>query len=505
MSSPDKSGPPTEEHCAPVEAKTFLSIHFLRTITQRGLFRMHGSAKRPALYRLARSTMRRSVQALFVLVLLFAGSTVWVSYRYSVSLIDAAQSICKECALYGIGALICIHDPCDVTTAQTGPGPERIQDLQAFARVEGLFTSSAIVKSQGVTITADRIHNEHIIYARYPFQYQPWSEPKLHELRTRYKLDDVVATAASELEAMAKLRSWTRTQFRRTDYQPRTDNFNAVEILDRNLLSNSSTPHAPDTCYDPCHFFPLLHAQVMLCMGHQSRLVSITHGMTEVWSNQFGKWIIMDVDLDVHYVKNGVPLNMMEMFEENFIQEHGMVRMVHGTQSSGDKNAATAFRQSDAELTVETMIQYHRTNLDLVELRNDWLTNHYFRGHPARNELHSLVYMDPRLNMPLSFQQRLRHITTNKEDMYWTLNQAEVLVNRTISEKTLQLAFKTVTPNFDCFEITIDDARTIKSAVSTFDWQLHNGVNNISIRPVNQAGIRGVASTVRLHVSDDEK
>jgi hypothetical protein len=416
-----------------------------------------------------------------------------------VSPLEAGKAILKQAALDVIQLAVSIYDPCTSETASNGPNADSLPNVGDYTRIEDLFFLEKPVNFLDMQVTAKEIQNERIIHATYPFRYQTWKEPKLHQLRKKYGLNSIVGRASDEFQGMVLLRSWTRSQFRRRDYQHAAANFDALEILDRNHHNSSDEPYTPGKHLDPCYFFPMLYAQVMLSVGHQARLVSITHGMAEVWSNQYRKWVLMDAELDLHYEKNGVPLNMIEMLEENFTAKPTSVRIVRGTQTSGDENTTLVYLRIK-EPSIEKMILYHRRHLDLVDLRNDWLTNHYFPGHPVRSERNSLVFSDPRLNEPIRFDQRLRLRTSNKEEFYWTLNQTEILANPAASGNILKLAFQTVTPNFDHFEMLIDETVSQSSPSPVFEWCLHPGKNTFSIWAVNEAGVEGIHSSVRLWV-----
>src|SRR5262249_27756983 len=221
----------------------------------------------------------------------------------------------------------------------------------------------------------EEVHNECIVYSRFRFQYQTYEEPRLHELRRKYRLDEVTAQATDEFGALVRLRNWTRSRFRRRDYQPFMKNFDALEVLDRNLRNDAGAPSDHTKYYDPCHFFPLLYCQVLLSKGYQARLTNISqrvaHGMAEVWSNQYKKWIAMDVELNHHFEKDGIPLNMLEVHNELFEDKPSRVRVVRGEQTSGDPSPAVA--ALGREVTVEGMISYHR-DLEIIAMRNDWMT-----------------------------------------------------------------------------------------------------------------------------------
>ncbi len=442
--------------------------------------------------------VRYSLRCLALIALSFAMLTTALAWHYKVSYGHAAQGLMKEGILSGITGLVALYDPSVTKHAALAPAGIASFDFANYDRIEQLFQASRSVRMpRGQTLHVAHIHNEHIVESAYPFSYQPFDEPRLHALRMQYALDQITQATASEFGGMVRLREWTRSQFRRSDYQPVMANFDALAVLERHRWQTTGTQR-PQHFYDPCHFFPLLYAQVLLSVGHQARLVSIGHGMTEVWSNQYRKWVLMDAELNLHYEKHGIPLNMLELLEENYTERPSHVRIQRGHQTS-DPNT-TLVHLGVEQLSAESMIQAHRTHLALVDLRNDWMTNHYFAGHPARSEFNSLVYADPRLHKPVAFAQRLRPITHRKADVYWTLNQTEILAHKESTADTIPLAFRTVTPNFDYFEITLDTQYKVHSLLPVYTWQLHEGENVFAIRAVNKFGVKGIASFVHVLV-----
>jgi len=209
--------------------------------------------------------------------------------------------------------------------------------------------------------------------------------------------------------------------------------------------------------------------------------------MTEVWSNQFKKWIVMDPDLNLHYEKNGIPMNMLEIHNERYEKTPSDMKVIRGIHTAGDYNA-------DEKTDADNMVQYH-SYIEIPDMRNDWATNFYFRGHPKRSDRASLCWLDEL--MPPIFC--LRPTSNHADDFYWSLNQTEVKVKRTSDiHSGLSLAFKTFTPNFKCFEIKTDDSSEIISAAPAFDWKLHPGKNRLEVRSVNQYGVHGISSRIEI-------
>ena len=442
--------------------------------------------------------LRAFVSVCVAIVVLFVATTFIVGMKYDISPSYVGKQLLRQGILTVIYMSTLIYDPAQCKNAPVCPDEE-----QSSVEYEGYFRAEIFpwksLSDNGLYI--QNVHNEKIKRSRFPFSYQPVDEPRLHLLRKKYRLDNVVANARTEFEAITLLRNWARSQFKRSDFQPLMKNFDALHVLDRNYRNTKNEPWKPGM-HRPCHFFPLLYSQILLSMGYQARLVRISHvheggydghGMTEVWSNQFKKWITMDADLNLHYERDGIPLNMLEIHNERYLKTPSRITILRGFQKSGDM-------EYEKEIKIDKMIPYH-SYIQVLDMRNDWMTNHYFSGHPKRSDRSTLFWIDRELPSVFDFKQK----TDNINDFYWTLNQTEIWVkSHDPSKNNIHLAFKTITPNFSHYEITVDDSQQITSTSSFFNWNLHPGNNNILVRSINKFGIKGIPSTVEIF-SDQEK
>jgi len=424
--------------------------------------------------------------------LIFSTACLSISFTYDISPYNVGKKLIRHGTLSIIHALTLIHDSYSTKNASLGPGNARqTANYDNYVRIKDFFEKAKFRHNFHVM----RINNEKIIRSRFDFAYQPYDEIKLKKLRKEYGLDNVVLSAKDEFDAMVRLRTWTRSQFRRNDYQPFMKNFDALEVLKNNIRNKNDEPYGINQ-YRPCYFFPLFYSQVLLSMGHQARLVRISnlsekgyngHGMTEVWSNQFKKWITMDPDLNLYYEQDGIPLNMLEVHNERYNKGPSSVRIIRGMQNSGDLEYKKA-------IDIKDMIPYH-SYIQILDMRNDWMTNHYFRGHSKRSDKATLFWIDKNLPSVFTFKEK----TDDVNEFYWTLNQTEILCKKNkISRSILKLAFKTFTPNFKHYEIIIDDSKKIISKSAFYNWELHPGNNKLYIRSINKFGKSGIPSFVEI-------
>ena len=195
-------------------------------------------------------------------------------------------------------------------------------DPLATPRLHGvtLEASPAVAADWTKAVRIVEAHNEEIVRTSIPFRYEPFTEPKLKELRTRYRLDDVVRGAKTELELITKLSAWSTKQWKWEEWHldesfPAWD---ALEILSRHADGKPVGGYCLQ--YDlvflqACESFGLVGRVMSLSSGTIGRPGNAGHEPVEIWSNQFRKWIYVD-GTDPWYAVDaatGVPLSLLEL------------------------------------------------------------------------------------------------------------------------------------------------------------------------------------------------
>jgi len=143
---------------------------------------------------------------------------------------------------------------------------------------------------------------------------EDFSHPSLKRLREREKLEDL-KKGRSQLETIVALRGWARRQWEpgsKFRYPP----WDALEILDLARKGNRGF----------CAQYGVVFAQAAMSLGLHARYIDIVgHFVTEVWSDELGKWIAMDPYVDLHYERDGTPLNARELCEVHWNGEEDEV------------------------------------------------------------------------------------------------------------------------------------------------------------------------------------
>jgi hypothetical protein len=145
--------------------------------------------------------------------------------------------------------------------------------------------------------------------------FENYYSPRIRELRSRYRLDDVVSGESDEWKRILLLRHWIKSNIAIDNYNPTQTRGDTFAILDAALMGGK---------FHCTHFSIVQHA-VLNSFGYVTRRLGCGpglkddgghHGVNEVWVNKFSKWVLIDAKYDAHFEKNGVPLSALEIRDE---------------------------------------------------------------------------------------------------------------------------------------------------------------------------------------------
>ena len=317
---------------------------------------------------------------------------------------------------------------------------------------------------------------------------------RLARLRDRHKLAEVVAKADTELEKFVALREWAR--------------FTAPKGWDMGsahwippwdaliLLETNKKPIA--MCM--CTHFSVIFTQCALALGYNAREVILDHHcVAEIWSNELGKWILMDTGnstdptLNCHFERDGVPLSALEIRRLWKAGKEAEIDVVYTTprgRITGDK--------------IGGKDQCNFTNFRrfCIPFRNNHLVSP-FPGELEHGQAH--YYADQYLwwedeAVPVQSPE-YGNTSARPEDFYWALNKTGIDLQQTDAPGTLQVTLDTETPNFETFMVSIDGGDWDASPAA-FEWKLHAGENALRAKSVNKFGVAGGESVARLEVKE---
>jgi len=359
-------------------------------------------------------------------------------------------------------------------------------------------------------LTVKSIRNAQILYTSLPFAYEDPNHPGLVALRKKYRLDDVVAGARTELEAIVKLRNWVVHQLQ---FKAPVENYpawDADEILTR---KNGI-----------CVQYAIVFMQCAIAMGYQARFVFGNnpgaidgggHEVSEWWSNEHSKWVFFDINHNWFYVnpKTGVPYNILEIHEA-IIQHYYAGEFAEWDRRPREFKYSPEFACCYGTSLVPNVPpsdkkQYVKNGLHRVPSR--WL---HVRYMPRNNFLSKPIpvpkvqgfhwdYSDYTIwedaQTPKEYQYR--NFTARRSDVNWTINQVRFAAECDDKQGVLNVQMGTFTPYFDTYLVKVD-GKDWKEAEQAFAWTLHAGTNRLEMRVRNTSGVLGPISLIELEYTE---
>lgn len=365
--------------------------------------------------------------------------------------------------------------------------------------------------------------NQRIVRSSYEFAYGDY-DGNARILRANWDLAGVVAPGTNEVEKLRLLRHWVREQWNGWDM----GSLKYVPPWDARLILTLAPARK---ALGMCTHYATTYVQCSQALGYTARSIFRGHALSESWSDQYRKWIVMDAGMDnnhrrratYHFERNGVLLNELEVRRAYFIEKKwDDIRIVASNMSEGTDKVEDPLGK-DPESVFKGMQQI------FLPLRNNFV-DHREPEEPEHGQgyfkfLGHIFWKDAATaEVPWT-----DFFTTREADLYWTLNQAQIYLRQPAEgSSAAPVLLDTVTPNFAGYEYRIDggewtawipDRKLAALAAGRpqardvvvypmkptggcigFAWPLHPGRNSLEARPINKAGHRGIESRLVLDV-----
>lgn len=409
------------------------------------------------------------------------------SGKYSTSMAEVGKVAVRAVFLHAIEAAVAVWDPIKTVKAPTAPAGSAALPLSPGKESQEPLLRHIRRSFPGCEIAVRHLDNRPILRSSYDFAYQPAVEA-LNRLRERYRIDQLLPPGENDFFQMVALVNWVHDRWKHGSSG--ADAFDPA-MFDADAVLTKATSGARFWC----HVYAMTFVQLAASVGFQARLVSLTtdgydladsHAVAEVWSNTYRKWIMVDPDFNIWYSRNGLPQSVLEIHNASIGKEAHLLAVEKGISRSAP----------EYELRIPNLLKYYR--YFAVDLRNDWLTNRYFPGHPASSDHATLFWEDQRLSPVLNLKKKVNV----EKDLYWELNTAQITVQPSEKKGALQLRIDTVTPNFACFAVELDKRARHLLRSSEWTWPLHKGQNELEVCSVNLHGRKGIPSKVVIDITE---
>ena len=321
------------------------------------------------------------------------------------------------------------------------------------------------------------------------FRFDTFDNPKLKDLREKYHLDEVVAPGKDEFDRQLLLLDWVNHRFKKFG-KPSCDARGALNILKAIDEGNSFfCSHYGDVFVSAAASMGWVDRPLALRRPDNIGQGSTEHTSTEIWSNQYRKWVVLDPTFAMYFEKDGVPLSAYEFRQEWFYHDGRDVTFVL------DKDRK----------------RYHKSDMPVFRGRypgfgdlvlDPGATNVYaFIGYVPNTDLMDrgcdygkMFITEDAICAGTKWHQRTIPADP-AHDPYFPIDQSALTL--TLERGAIHVGLKTMTPNFKTYLARIDGADW-KPTADSFNWTPHPGANRLEVKTVNQFGVEGPVSTVQL-------
>ena len=219
------------------------------------------------------------------------------------------------------------------------------------------------------------------------------------------------------------------------------------------------------------------------------------HGVNEVWSNEYAKWVLLDAKYDVHFEREGVPLSALEVHEAVRYGKSDDVVMVQGVQRRPVPMAPPGALEASIEnywwvsytIRQNTFTQPHWSGGSrLVVFDNEpFRTTTWYRG--GRDGLTRHWAYAAKAFVP----------TLNRRQIEWTPGVPRLTVRQASSGK-LDVRLRSATPNFKDYQVRRDGGAWKPVLGGQLSWNLKEGRNTLEVRTRNLFGVNGPPVTATV-------
>lgn len=394
----------------------------------------------------------------------------------------------KRFLLYTMHDQVVRHVP----RAESRGRPSEAGTIKPVPAARPLPMSGAGPEIVDATITGPQFHAPDLFHS-----FEDYHNPRLKRLRDAYQLEKVVADEPNEFRRILKLRHWVHKRWHFDFHQDFKGD--AFAILEK----------AKTGCGFNCaHSMTVQHA-VMSSMGYVSRYVHVDrnhedlgmsrhHGVNEVWSNDFAKWVMLDAQYDCHFERDGIPLSALELHEAVRANGGQGIVLVRGVERREVPMAPrTGPQPHEATIYSYWWVCYPQQQNPfsqphfaarerLIIFDNEaFRTTTWYRG-PANA-----------LRKHFAYEAKAFVAAGDRSQIEWTPGVADLRAH-CVAFDELEVDIRSATPNFECYIVRINEDGPRRCEENRLRWKLRPGCNTLEVRCRNLFGIDGPPVTARV-------
>jgi hypothetical protein len=382
-------------------------------------------------------------------------------------------------------------------------------------------------------IAVSEVRNYPLIRSSFHFVHENPALPELQDFRRQFKLDQVVEGAKTEWEKIKLLRAWTAASW--DWFLPNSEfddllSWDAQKILSGPLAKGNLSKKGGN-----CLHYAIVFAQACQSFGIPARIVNTNyaiwggHELVEVWSRDYGKWIMADPNFDSMFYdkKSGIPLNILELHDLFLRTYYPGGEVIDRDQWSFEDRDRRASRIDPDKLPIAMEVGGKafsgKINQDYVwwKVTMNKENSGYSGGYGFYNTAEvrwvpRSNWLSQKLPLPVTHGRthwgwdgyyawtdrqtpetpEHRYYVRRASDMYGRLCSVDFSVQY-LNEGRIKINMATETPGFSHFSLVVNGIQITEKGNSAF-VNLVEGNNTIEIKSVDALGNAGVVSGLKI-------
>lgn len=369
----------------------------------------------------------------------------------------------------------------------------------------------APLEAAGAAVEELAWENRGIKRSLFPMPFPDPNNERLQRFREKYDFLNAIKGVEGEFERLMLLRNWLH---RKIPNQMKAELFFKRPYPNEGLNPFGILDTATTGCAWWCPHFSQTLRTIYAACGRLSRHVgnvsiydeelgARTHGVTDVFVQEFGKWVMMDAHYDVHYEKDGIPLSPWEVGEEWHRNKGADVDICVGPERRKVDKALSVF--GGKHETCRAFWNQHRWSTDPFTNNGSWFgtTDAQFRLTLVGERHEGVVcYRGRAPDSEIDsgyFTGRIQY-TTREADVYPDVGTTRIELLKSEVKGTVRVSIGTFTPNLASIEAKVDD-RPWGDVELGFLWYPHEGRNTLTVRTRDRFGNLGRPSSVTAVLS----
>jgi hypothetical protein len=328
---------------------------------------------------------------------------------------------------------------------------------------------------------------------------EDYHNPRIQQLRSEYDFLEEIANEGDEFGKILRLRHWVYRQWP-VDNEQRF-NGDAFAILEK----------ARDGQGFHCAHSMTVQQAVLTAAGYVARNLGIDtdhrkfgrsyhHGINEVWSNDYAKWVALDAKYDIHFEREGAPLSALELHEAVRAGSSQEVRMVEGP----DRRPVRMGQPGEDQATIESYwwISYHIRQNSFTQPHvsgGSWLVvpyNEAFRSQTWHRGAGAT------LGPHWAYAAKAFIPVASRHHIEWTPGVTSLARTEPMIEGQLRIQPRSATPNLKDYLCRINGGRWRPiDPGQAIVWPLEEGKNAIEVRTRNMFGVEGPIAMAAVYYS----